>query len=257
MDAGDAAGEAVGGVEERGVGVGDLDAALQQRGRDLAGARRRLALAEQRHGASRPHRPVSEQPADDPALDRPPADGEPEGRHQVGDDGVVVAGVERDVVAAGVDDGADHVEGLIAVERRDLDGDDGRYLGEAAPEGVRQRSAAHRGLQVEADERDAGADRRAVRDERGVVRVGQRGQAEQAGVVAEARQQIRLRQGLVACAADAADADERFGARSASARSISSAASVSTGSNRPIAGSRIANCVVCTPTARPPPPAAT
>ena len=93
-------------------------------------------------------------------------------------------------------DGADDVERLVAVERRDLDGDDGRDLGEAAPEGVRQRPAADRGLQVEADERDAGADRRAVRDERGIVRVGQRGEAEQPGVVAEAHQQIRFATGL-------------------------------------------------------------
>ncbi len=57
-----------------------------------------------------------------------------------------------------------------------------------------------------------GADRRAVRDERGIVRVGHRGQAEQPGMVAEAHQQIRFRQGLIRASADAADPDQRFGA---------------------------------------------
>ena len=45
-------------------------------------------------------------------------------------------GVERDVVAPGIDDRPDDVEGLIAVERRNLDGDDGGYFGESAPERV-------------------------------------------------------------------------------------------------------------------------
>ena len=70
---------------------------------------------------SRPHRPVPEQAADDAALDRAGWRLQAERRHEIADDGVVVAGVERDVVAAGVDDRADDVERLIAVERRDLD----------------------------------------------------------------------------------------------------------------------------------------
>ena len=130
-----------------------------------SGARRRLALVEQRHGAPRPHGPVAKKPPDDTALDHSSVDGEPEWRHEVGDDGIVVSRVERDVVAPGIDDRPDDVEGLIAVERRNLDGDDGGYLGKSAPERVRQRPAAHRRLQVEADERDAGADGRAVRHE--------------------------------------------------------------------------------------------
>ena len=38
--------------------------------RHRARARRRVTLAEQRDRALRPHRPVAEQAADDPALDR-------------------------------------------------------------------------------------------------------------------------------------------------------------------------------------------
>ena len=184
--------------------------ALQQRRRHLLGARRRLTLVEQRDRTARPHRPVAEQAADDPALDRHAVAREPERRHQIAHDGVVVAGVERDVVAARVDDGADDVERLIAVERRDLDGDDAGNLGEAAPEGVGQHAAADRRLQVEADERNACADRLAVRDERRVVRIRERREAEESRVIAEPRQQVGFAQRLIGRAADTADADERL-----------------------------------------------
>jgi hypothetical protein len=43
---------------------------------------------------------------------------------------------------------ADNVQGLVAIEWRDLHGDDPRDLGEAAPERVAQGTAAHRRLQV-------------------------------------------------------------------------------------------------------------
>ena len=68
---------------------------------------------------------------------------EAERRDEVADDVVVVAGVERDVVAARFGDGADHVERLIAIERRDLDRHDPRNLRETPPERVRQRPSAH------------------------------------------------------------------------------------------------------------------
>ena len=68
--------------------------------------------------------------ADDAAL----FSGEAVGGKKVGDDVVVVAGVEGDVIAAGFHDGAHDVEGLIAVERGHLDGDDVFDLGEATPE---------------------------------------------------------------------------------------------------------------------------
>ncbi len=71
---------------------------------------------------------MAEETADDAAF----GGADPIWGDEVGDDGVVVAGVEGDVVPAGVDDGADHVERLVAVERGDLDGDDVGDLGEAA-----------------------------------------------------------------------------------------------------------------------------
>ena len=135
---------------------------------------------------------MPEQAADDAADDGAAGALEAERRHQVGDDVVVVARVERDVVAAGVDDRADDVERLVAVEGRDLDRDHALDLGEAPPEGVRERPAADGRLQVEADDRQALGDPRAVREEVVVAGVGERGEAEQAGVVAEAREQVRL-----------------------------------------------------------------
>ena len=91
--------------------------------------------------------------------------------------------------------------------------------------------------------------------ERVIVRIGHRRKAEQAGMVAEAREQIRLAQGLIRAAADAADPDQRFGAPRVRAIHFF-------GGDREHrleqadAGSRIANWVVCTPTASPPLPAA-
>ena len=58
------------------------------------------------------------------------------GGHQVVHDGVVVPGVEGDVVAARLGDGADDVEGLVAVERGDLDRDHALDLGELPPERI-------------------------------------------------------------------------------------------------------------------------
>ena len=65
-----------------------------------------------------------------------------------------VAGVERNVVTPGFGDGADDVEGPVAVEGSDLDGDHSVDFGEPTPEAIRQVRSADRFLKVEADERD-------------------------------------------------------------------------------------------------------
>ena len=69
----------------------------------------------------------------------------------------------------GFGDGADDVERLVAVERRDLDRDDVGDLREAPPERVRQPPPADRRLQVEADERDHAPRRAAMREQLVVV----------------------------------------------------------------------------------------
>jgi len=68
---------------------------------------------------------VPEQPAAEinPAGDAAVA--QVERQCQVEQDVVVIAGIERDAVErAGGADAAQHVEGAVAIERRDLDGDD-------------------------------------------------------------------------------------------------------------------------------------
>src|SRR5258705_13343004 len=65
MQAGDAAGETVSGVEEGGVGVGDGDGPGEEVAADIHGL---LALGEQLDGASRPDGPVAEESTHDSAL---------------------------------------------------------------------------------------------------------------------------------------------------------------------------------------------
>ena len=80
----------------------------------------------------------------------------PGSRQQVGHDRVVVAGVERHIAGpAALRQRAHHVERLVAVEGRDLDGHDVLDLQEAPPELGVQDPPAHRGLEVEAEERAA------------------------------------------------------------------------------------------------------
>src|SRR5437016_1542275 len=91
MDSGDATSKAIRGIEEGGIAIGDLHTQPQQLRRGFSIA----ATPVQLDGLSCPYRPMAQQSADDAAL---PAL-EPEGREQIGDNVVVVARVERDVVA--------------------------------------------------------------------------------------------------------------------------------------------------------------
>src|SRR5688572_19048825 len=67
-----------------------------------------------------PHRPMSEQSADNASFHKRLLHGEPKRREQVEHDVVVVPSVERDVIASGFSNGAHHIDCLIAIERRDL-----------------------------------------------------------------------------------------------------------------------------------------
>lgn len=120
----DATVESVGRVEESGIHVRHGHGALEPSGAELGLLGCRLGLAEKLHGRVSPHAPVAQQAADDAARDGFSPMREGERRKQVGDDGVVVAGVEREIVAAGVGDSADYIDRLVAVKRRQLDGDD-------------------------------------------------------------------------------------------------------------------------------------
>lgn len=116
MQTGDAALESVRRVEERRITVCDLDAEAQQLWRGIGSA----ALLQQFDRTACPHRPVAEQSADDATLFAVEA----KRREKIDHDAVVVAGVEHDIVAPGLDHGADDVDGLVAAERRDFDSHD-------------------------------------------------------------------------------------------------------------------------------------
>jgi len=148
VDAGETAGKLMGGIEERGVGVGQGGVAVEPSGveaRTEAGA---FEVGEEADGSVGPDAPLAEEAAVDVAR----ASGEGERGEEVGEDVVVVAGVEGNVVAAGSEDGADDVECAVAVEGGDFDGDKLRDVGERAPERVTENAAADGGLQIETDE---------------------------------------------------------------------------------------------------------
>ena len=96
--AGDAAGEVVGDVEEHGVAVGDHAVERQQVLGYRAAADAGVDLLEQRHRRFHPHAPVAEQAALEAQRRLSAAVADGERRHQVGDDVVVVAGVEGDAL---------------------------------------------------------------------------------------------------------------------------------------------------------------
>lgn len=93
MQTGDAAPEAVRRVKEGGVAIRDLDPQAHELRRGV----RPAAAFQQFHGRPRPDRPVAEQASDDAPFHT----AEPKGRQKIGDDAVVVARVERDVITAG------------------------------------------------------------------------------------------------------------------------------------------------------------
>ncbi len=205
MQARNAAAEGMGGVEEGGVAVGDLDGEAEEVGRGVGEA---AALMKCNRLLS-PDGPVAEEAAGDAEFNRSArAGGDAEGSQEIGHDGVIVAGVESDVVAPGLGDGAEDVEGLVAVEGSDLDGDDVVDFDEASPKGIGQRATADAGLEVKADDGEDVGDGATVVDEVVLAGVMERGETEEPGVVAEAVEEggflNRLRRG----AADAANADD-------------------------------------------------
>ncbi len=133
-----------------------------------------------------------------------------EGREQIGDDVVVVAGIERDAIfGTRLEHAAHHVERAVAVEGRDLDGDDVVDFGETAPEIGRQGNTAAFGQQVEAKQRDFLGHPLAVLDDLGLRHVLPGGQAEQPGVVAQPHRRAGLAHRLFAAAGEAGDHQHR------------------------------------------------
>ena len=200
MKTGDAAAETVGGVEIGAVAVGDGDG---RRGEGRVNSPRAAAL-QQRDGGARIDRPMPEEPADEPQ--RLPVD--VERRRKIGDDGIIVAGVEAHVIAPRQRHGADHVERLIAVEGGDLDRHHRGDLEKPAPESMRQHPPPDRRLEIEADQWNHLRHRPAMIEECGFVSCNP-GQAQQPGVVAELCEERSLGRRLPGRPTDPADRHHR------------------------------------------------
>ena len=207
VDARETAGKLMGGIEERGVGVGQGGVAVEPSGveaRTEAGA---FEVGEEADGSVGPDAPLAEEAAVDVAR----APGEGERSEEVGEDVVVVAGVEGNVVAAGSEDGADDVECAVAVEGGDFDGDKFRDVGERAPERVTENAAADGGLQIETEEWNLSGYGATVGEDffLGVGGGGPGAEAEEACVIAESTGSARFREGLRGATAEAGDERER------------------------------------------------
>src|SRR5437867_9883802 len=102
----------------------------------------------------RPHGPLSEQAAVHPTHAFLATLLHGERRREIPDDIVVVPGVQRDVVAAGLTDRAHDVESLVAIEGRDFDRPQIRNLRELAPKRIIEYAPANGGLEIKTEERD-------------------------------------------------------------------------------------------------------
>ena len=78
-----------------------------------------------------------------------------------------------------------NIESAVAVERRHLDRHDIVDGCEPRPEGARQRDAAHRRLQIEADQRHLLGNGSAMLDQLVLARALERGEGQQHGVIAQ------------------------------------------------------------------------
>src|SRR6185437_2472681 len=145
--AGDAAAEVMRHVEERGVAVDDLRGKRQEIIIDASGGDRGMRAGQELDRAFGPDAPMAEEAARDPHrhIDIPAA--EDIRCHEIEQNAVVIAGIERDArLRARGNDALHDIERTIAVEGRDLDRRHLLDLGEAAPETRVEGNAADRRL---------------------------------------------------------------------------------------------------------------
>src|ERR1041385_6001609 len=144
----DTAMEIVGDVEEGAVAVGNPRIQRQQIRRQLLPVARGTAAYELFDRARGPYRPVAQQATLDMHAGGDAAFAQIERQHEIEQDVVVIAGIERDAVErARARDAAQHVEGAIAVERRDFYGNDIVDCRKTFPEVRAEDDAADRRLQ--------------------------------------------------------------------------------------------------------------
>src|SRR5579872_5478566 len=155
VQARDAARVAVGSIEESGIGIGDLDRPAQHRLRDKGvGLDQAAALAMKLDRLTRPNRPMPQKTSDNSSHRFLAVALETKRSQEVHHDVVVVASIERNVIAARFNDRANDVDCLIAVERSNFDGYNRVNFGKTAPEVVRKNATTGSGLEVEPEQRD-------------------------------------------------------------------------------------------------------
>src|SRR6267142_677904 len=136
---------------------------------------------------------MAEQPAADAHAHGLPISADIQRHGQVEHDVIIIARIERDAfLCPCCDDALDHVERRVAVERSDLDRHHVLDRGEAPPELHRERNAADRGLQIEADQRDFRRNGATVLDQLVDGSAFHRRERKHAGVVAQARRDLRF-----------------------------------------------------------------
>jgi hypothetical protein len=207
MDAGDAADEAIGRVENGGVGVGEFGSGGEQGAGEGGLPGGALALGEEFDGAAGPNGPLAQEAADDAALDHAVVGFEAKGGEEIGDDVVIVAGVEGNIIAAGFGDGADYVDGLIAIEGSNFYRENIFDLGESPPEFIGQEASADGRLQVKADDRGDIGDLAAVAEKFFLRRIAERAEAEQASLVLKFAPEFGLGEGLRGVSTDSGNAE--------------------------------------------------
>ena len=139
-----------------------------------------------------------------------PRDPEAVGCDEVHHDIVIVSGIEGDVLPSRLGHRAQHIQGVVAVEGRELDGDHLGKLHEAAPEPIGQLPAADGRLQVEAEHRGDPGHLAAVVQQLLVAGLAQGGQVQQAGMVSQLLDESRFSHRLRGGAADAGDPQQGF-----------------------------------------------
>ena len=128
---------------------------------------------------------MTEQTSNNAAFHRFAVHVEAKWREQIHHDVIIIACIQRDILAARLSNGANHIQRLIAVERRDFDGDDILNFGKPAPEGVRENAPADCRLQVKSNQRNNFRNALAMRDEFRVRCFLECGQTQQPGVEPE------------------------------------------------------------------------
>jgi hypothetical protein len=136
VQTGDASGKVVGGVEESRIAVRDFDALANQAWRQSTFQERGgMTLLEQLDCSARPNRPMTQESSYNPALDHLPVNPENKRGQQVHHKAVVVTCVKADI-SARFRHRANDIQGLVTVERRDLDGHHIINLSELPPEAI-------------------------------------------------------------------------------------------------------------------------